>query len=264
MIHFRVLTEVDELKEIACIAEDVWGVNQGIPVNLMRALATHAGVIIGAYEYDDPVGICAGFVSLHPRTLWSYMTGVRPDKQRSGIGTGLKWAQREWALRHGFEEIHWTFDPLQRGNAHFNLHLLGATAASYVLNFYGIMNDYITGSLPSDRMIAQWRLHDPIVESLSHGRDIRSQMPVPSSDSILLDMDEKHLPIVHTLIDRSFVYARVPPKLSALPQHQNEDAAIAWRLAQRKTLMPLFERGYRAVDFFSNDSFHGYFLIKPS
>jgi predicted GNAT superfamily acetyltransferase len=261
MIRFRVLTEVDELEEIARIAEDVWGVNQGIPVNLMRALATHAGIIIGAYEYDDPVGVSAAFVALHPRTLWSHMTGIRPDKQRAGVGTGLKWAQRAWALEHGFEEIHWTFDPLQRGNAHFNLHLLGAIAVNYFPNFYGIMNDNITGSLPSDRVIAEWRLRDPIVESLSRDRETRPQMPAPSSDSILLDMDEKHMPIVHPLTDQPYVYVRVPPHLSDL-QRQNVDAALAWRIAQRKTLMPLFERGYRAVDFLSEGQFHGYFLVK--
>jgi predicted GNAT superfamily acetyltransferase len=263
MIRFRVLTEVDDLEEIARIAEDVWGVNQGIPVNLMRALATHAGVIIGAYEYDDPVGVSAAFVAMHPRTLWSHMTGIRPDKQRSGVGTGLKWAQREWALQHGFEEIHWTFDPLQRGNAHFNLHLLGATAVSYIPNFYGIMNDNITGSLPSDRVIAEWRLRDPIVESLSLDRETRPKMPAPSSDSILLNMDERHMPIVRPLADRAQCYVRVPPRLSDL-QRQNEEAALAWRLAQRETLMPLLERGYRAVDFLSDGQFHAYFLVKPA
>jgi predicted GNAT superfamily acetyltransferase len=263
MIHFRVLTEIDDLEEIARIAEEVWGVNQGIPVNFMRAIAVHAGVIIGAYERGDPVGICAALTALHPRTLWSLLTGIRPDKQGQGIGTGLKWAQRAWALQHGFEEIHWTFDPLQRGNAHFNLRLLGATAVSYLPNFYGIMNDKITGNLPSDRLLAQWHLRDPTVERIAHGCEIRPPPPPPSSDSIILDIDERHMPIVRRLGDQQYCYARVPPSLSDL-QRQNAEAALAWRLAQRETLIPLFERGFRAVDFLSDGQFHGYFLVKTA
>lgn len=261
MIRFRVLTEVDDLEEIARIAEEVWGVNQGIPVNLMRALATHAGIVIGAYEYDDPVGVCAALVARHPRTLWSHMTGIRPDKQRVGVGTGLKWAQREWALQHGFEEIHWTFDPLQRGNAHFNLHLLGATAVSYHPNFYGIMNDNITGSLPSDRVIAEWHLRDPIVESLSLGREMRPALPVPSADNVLLAADERNMPVIYPYTGQAQCYVQVPRSLIEL-QRQNPDAALAWRLAQHETMKPLLEMGYRAADFMSDQRFNGYFLIK--
>src|SRR5207249_8318897 len=52
---------------------------------------------------------------------WSHMTAVVDDYRNKGLGLQLKLRQREEALASGIDEIHWTFDPLQRLNAHFNL-----------------------------------------------------------------------------------------------------------------------------------------------
>ena len=41
--------------------------------------------------------------------------------------------------------IAWTYDPLIRRNAYFNLVKLGARPVEYLRNFYGVMDDMING-----------------------------------------------------------------------------------------------------------------------
>ena len=60
------------------------------------------------------------------------------------------------ARAEGIERIAWAFDPLQAGNAHFNLARLGATAGRYVENMYGLRTDALNAGVPTDRLIAEW------------------------------------------------------------------------------------------------------------
>ncbi|MDZ4765027.1 MAG: GNAT family N-acetyltransferase [Chloroflexota bacterium] len=257
MIVYRVLTDIHDLKAVEPISDAIWGVGQGIPDNLMRAFAVHGGLIIGAYDDDQPVGVAAAFLAFHPRTLWSHMAGVLPLHQGRGVGTGLKFAQRRWALEHGYDEIHWTFDPLQRGNIHFNLALLGASVSTYHVNFYGTMGDAITGDLPSDRVVAQWQLNNPVVAALADGRDSR---PIPELDvtALILCVDDDGQPIVQPLPDTPRLYAQLPQSLNAL-RTENPDAALAWRLAQREALTIAFAAGYTAVNSIRID--HAAYLV---
>ena len=56
----------------------------------------------------------------------------------------------------------WTFDPLQAGNAHFNINHLGALPIEYVPDMYGTHPDNVLfGALPTDRFIARWQLDSP-------------------------------------------------------------------------------------------------------
>ena len=54
------------------------------------------------------------------------------------------------------EQIAWAFDPLQTGNAHFNLSRLGARAHSYIENMYGTRTDALNAGVPTDRLIVLW------------------------------------------------------------------------------------------------------------
>src|SRR5688572_28867986 len=130
-MDFRVLQTVDELQQVVDLEIEVWGLDprDAVPMNIMRPLTMHGGVIIGCYDNERLVGMSLAFPARHNNRwiLWSHMAGVHPNAQGQGIGLGLKLAQRQWALEHGYREMRWTFDPLQRGNANFNLRLLGAT-----------------------------------------------------------------------------------------------------------------------------------------
>ncbi len=168
-MDYRVLETVPEFEQAAALEIAVWGIDprDSVPVNLLRAIQHAGGLILGAYDGERIIGVALAFParSEDDWVLWSHLTGVDRAYQGRGIGFAIKQQQREWALANGFEQICWTFDPLQRGNAHFNLRMLGATASRYHEDFYGMMVDEINrADLPSDRVEAVWRLRDSRVE----------------------------------------------------------------------------------------------------
>ena len=66
----------------------------------------------------------------------------------------------------------WTFDPLVRRNAWFNIARLGARPAEYLVDFYGPMTDAINAGDPSDRLLMVWEVEAPLpdamIETTSH------------------------------------------------------------------------------------------------
>ena len=56
----------------------------------------------------------------------------------------------------------WTFDPLVRRNAWFNLSVLGASVREYLPSFYGTMSDAINTGDRSDRLLVVWDVHRPV------------------------------------------------------------------------------------------------------
>ena len=80
------------------------------------------------------------------------MAGVLPAWQGQGLGLALKLAQRQAILEQGLTDwVTWTYDPLQRTNAVFNIHRLGAVCNTYKANWYGEMRDGLNAGTPSDR-----------------------------------------------------------------------------------------------------------------
>ena len=59
-------------------------------------------------------------------------------------------------MRAGMAKIVWTFDPLVRRNAMFNLARLGARATRYEVDFYGPVRDAINGEDETDRLVVEW------------------------------------------------------------------------------------------------------------
>ena len=84
----------------------------------------------------------------------------------------LKLVQREDALARGIEMMEWTFDPLQVKNAYFNVEKLGAIMRRYSPNFYGSSVSPVHGSLPTDRLHAEWWLRSNRVEALLAGKKL--------------------------------------------------------------------------------------------
>ncbi len=52
--------------------------------------------------------------------------------------------------------IVWTFDPLVRRNALFNIARLGARVSRYEIDFYGPVRDAINGEDDTDRLVVEW------------------------------------------------------------------------------------------------------------
>lgn len=170
-VTIRNLSSPNELAAVDTLLQQVWGTSDPIaPVDLLRAIAHAGGYIAGAYDHDGHlVGASFGFLGFHDRelALHSHVTGILPGVQQTGIGRALKEHQRGWAAERGIAWITWTFDPLVRRNAHFNIAVLGAHVADYVENFYGQMHDSINAGDDSDRLVVAWPTSGPT----GHPRD---------------------------------------------------------------------------------------------
>ena len=157
----RPLTGLDDMDNLRSTAQSVWGsgADDMVSSDYLMALAHCGGYIAGAYSPDGlMIGCSFGMLARH-RGDWclhSHITGVLPGMQNTGIGTLIKQHQRKWAIDNGLSAITWTFDPLVRRNAWFNIAHLGAEAVEFHENFYGPLNDDINGDDETDRLLARW------------------------------------------------------------------------------------------------------------
>ncbi len=133
----------------------VWGPGQ-FPAALMFMIGRTGGYLSVARLNGGIVGASMGFLAHGGRELHSHVTGVVAGLADRGVGEALKRHQRSWAFDHGIGCITWTFDPLVRRNAWFNLAKLGVTVRSYEIDVYGAMNDEINGGDESDRLLVSW------------------------------------------------------------------------------------------------------------
>jgi predicted GNAT superfamily acetyltransferase len=142
-----------------------WGITDGsylVPIATLIGAQRHGGLVLGAFLPDGrAAGISFGFLGrIGGRLcLYSQLTGIVPEYQDCGIGGRLKAAQREFAREQGLPCIAWAFDPLQAGNARFNLEKLGATAGEYVVDMYGPRTDALNTAATYAR--AEHRHHCP-------------------------------------------------------------------------------------------------------
>jgi predicted GNAT superfamily acetyltransferase len=248
-MEIRVLQTMDEFNRAVDVELIVWGAHErdALPTHIMRANSAAGGATWGAFENGDMIGVAFAQPGIRKGRpiLWSHIAGVLPAYQRHNIGFALKHAQREWALEHDIHEIRWTFDPLQAGNAHFNLHRLGATSHTYHVNFYGAMTDSINAGIPSDRLEVIWRLDQPLTEyhseALPYGLKNENGLPTKCSD-----------------VDNPQILVEIPRNLASL----DLSTRLAWRLALRETLVAYFTRGYRAVDFWRDEAGPCAYLLK--
>jgi predicted GNAT superfamily acetyltransferase len=127
------------------------------------------------------VGVLGWDDGLH---VHSHVAAVRPAA-RGGVGFALKLAQRAVALENGVAEVRWTYDPLIRRNAHLNLDKLGATVRAYLPDFYGKLDDAISGSDSSDRFEVSWQLDssavaDAIDAALARTKPMHADFGMPA------------------------------------------------------------------------------------
>jgi predicted GNAT superfamily acetyltransferase len=129
----------------------------GLPVDLLRDLATTGSLVAGAIEGSTLVGASVAFLT--PTGLHSFRTTVVPDARRRGVGAALTWHQREWALAAGLGSITATFDPDNVACARLSLSV-GAELTSYLRAF---------APDGSDRLVATWALRSAPVTQAWHG-----------------------------------------------------------------------------------------------
>ncbi|MEU7898051.1 GNAT family N-acetyltransferase [Nonomuraea sp. NPDC049152] len=233
MTEIRELRTHEEFDEAFAVFTGIWGFEQGNqPINpeLMRALSHAGNYIAGAYEGGRMVGASVAFFA-EGRALHSHITGALIGR---GIGFALKQHQREWALARGIDRITWTYDPLVRRNAHFNLAKLGARPEEYLRSFYGVMEDAVNRGDESDRLLAVWRLTEPCVPYALEGAGVALE-------------EEDGRPVAGET-DAKVLLVAVPADVETL-RRQDPGAAKAWRHAVRDVLGGLLQDGARVTGF---------------
>ncbi|MEO6200230.1 MAG: GNAT family N-acetyltransferase [Cryobacterium sp.] len=180
-----------DMKAIIGLFERTWGPGRSPDRSMLLALDYAGNTVLIATAGGKPVGATLGFLGwsegIH---VHSHMSAVVPWRRSGGVGYALKLFQRAVCLQQGVADMRWTFDPLIRRNAHFNLIKLGAEVVKFLPDFYGRLDDAVSGSDRSDRFEVKWRLDSVRVRRALAGEP----QPVWStSDRLALDVDFEHL-----------------------------------------------------------------------
>ncbi|MFD9907194.1 GNAT family N-acetyltransferase [Streptomyces sp. NPDC059063] len=244
----RQLADLADLEAVQHLYEGIWQRNGKTPpvtAELLRALAKAGSYVGGAFDGDTLVGACVGFFAPPAEeALHSHIAGVAAGLRGRSVGYALKLHQRAWALQRDLAEIVWTFDPLVRRNAYFNVGKLAAAPTEYLPNFYGRMNDSVNGSDDSDRLLVTWHLTAPEVVAACAGRP-----STPGTAGAVTGLSASPLggPVPGTL-DGPTVLVAVPDDIEALRATAPARAA-AWRSALRDVLGGLLADGARITGF---------------
>ncbi len=228
-----------------------WGLaDEGyvVPIATMVGAQLHGGLVLGAFLPDGrAVGLSFAFLGrLDGRIcLYSQLTGIVPGYQDHGLGTRLKLAQRDFALGQGLERIVWAFDPLQAGNARFNLDKLGATSRHFVVDMYGTRTDALNVGTPTDRLIAEWATSPrprPPVDSATFG-----QIP-PLIVAEAWRGGPRAVREVREPEGQPSLRLEIPSDIARL-RATDAGLAASWQMAVRRAFVAAFAAGYRAVGF---------------
>lgn len=242
-VRVRAVSDAAGARAAMALISDVWGPDNRIAsVGLLVALAHTGNHVAIAEDADGVAGVCAGFVHADdPTRLHSHVAATRPGTSGRGIGLALKSQQRDWALARGIHTITWTFDPLVRRNAHFNLTRLGARGVAYLPDLYGPMQDAVNLGEPSDRLEVRWSLHDPAPAWPDSGTGAHG-----APGYALVEIDG--LPVAEPLPNRGERVVCVPADIEGLRIHDPR-RAHRWRLAVREVLAGALGDGWRIVGF---------------
>ena len=205
MIVVRSCAGFEELEACVRLQVETWGYDPAdvIPRRAFLVAQKIGGQVIGAFDTEISSAAAAGEAESlvgfafslpgvktgagEPRPyLHSHMLAVKQSCRNRGLGMQLKLEQRREALARGIRRIEWTFDPLEIKNAYLNIHKLGALVGEYRVDFYGVSSSQLQGGLPTDRLLAEWRLDSPRVKAILEGgtpvlQPIEERIQVPAS-----------------------------------------------------------------------------------
>lgn len=250
-VEIRTLSEIGQLEALAVLLGTVWksaDIEPPIRVELLRALDLAGSYIAGAFDSGgEMTGGSVAFATLTiPPRLHSHVTGVATGRLAAGVGSALKLDQRAWALERGVTEVVWTFDPLVRRNAIFNLAKLGAVVTGYLLNVYGPLSDALSGGEESDRLLVTWRLEDPAVgRRLASGERLAVVNDVSRGGASRLSPGPGDEPVSTSTPGQVF-RVQVPADIETL-RGERPELARDWRYALRGILEPLVGSGGRIL-----------------
>jgi predicted GNAT superfamily acetyltransferase len=121
-------------------------------------------------------------------------------------------------------------------NAHFNIRKLGAIARHYEENVYGFSRSPLHQGLPTDRLVAEWRLNDDRSSSIT-SRDLGTIKRIAGADS------EPDL-----VLKESPLLLEIPADINALRQ-RDLAGARGWQARIRTAFLHYFHEGYAVAGF---------------
>jgi predicted GNAT superfamily acetyltransferase len=254
-VEIVLLEEVGDFRRGATLLADIWGSESEsalVSKDVLRALAHSGNYVAGAFLDGRLVGLSVGFLgqrSGHPH-LHSHISGIAADAQQRHIGFALKQHQRMWTLQQGVDRVIWTFDPLVRRNAYFNLAKLGATITEFHQNFYGDMTDGINAGDESDRVVVEWALLSRGAVAAASDDEGHGHGTEPVGDVVLHERSDGRPEVAQTDVmtsDSARLAAWVPPDAIDL-RRRDPQLALEWRRALRRTVGRAIQAGYTATN----------------
>lgn len=282
-VTIRELSEPKDHDAAADVITRIWSVGPGqslMPSGLMRVMAYEGCYVAGVFDDEAGgrlIGAAVAFLACdgegHGTHLHSHIAGVLPETKGRHAGFALKLHQRAWALSRGIDRITWTFDPLVRGNAYFNMVKLGAQACRYLVDFYGTnMTDGVNAGHGSDRLLMTWALESPRVVAAASGKRVEEpdvRLLIASGRALLSDVGEDRgedsgedrgedggedrgeftpSPAVSPLDTSGSLLCATPAAIQTL-RHEAPEQARRWRFAVRGALTEAVASGYRIAGF---------------
>lgn len=238
-VSIRTLTSVEDMRTSVRLYDSIWRPTDGasiMNVELLQALASAGSYVAAAFDGETMVASCAAMWG--PPTskiLHSHIAGVADSARGRDLGYALKLHQRAWALGHGVETITWTFDPLVRRNAHFNITKLGGLVRTYYVNHYGSMLDDLNGEDESDRLKLEWNLTATTSEAVTPSGQRAAQ-----AEKVLWAGAGNRLET--STSTSSTVLVGIPEDIEAI-RRSDPELAAEWRLAAREALSALLNAG---------------------
>lgn len=162
-VQIRLAHDPQDAAVISQVFDEVWNVTTMVSPEIIVA-SLHNGGYGAIVESDgEPIGAAFALVGRNLEgesgpNLHSHAAGVVAHRAGHGIGEAIKMHQWRWAKDNGFATITWTFDPLVRRNAWFNIVKLGVQVLGYHVNFYGELDDGINAGEQSDRVLVRWEV----------------------------------------------------------------------------------------------------------
>lgn len=257
-VGVRTVDDVAGIRAVADFLADVWHLphtNPPYPSEVLHSLV-HAGGAVHAAHATGPRGerLAGAAVAVFgpPANRGAYSFVAAATASDRGVGFALKQAQRVWALERGARTMRWTFDPLVRRNARFNLVKLGAVGAEYLVDLYGPMNDGVNDGDESDRLTAAWDLRagtTPTAEQETADEAARARATevrrAPDGGPLAVREDRR-------------LWCRIPEDIVAL-RAADPALGLRWRHAVREVFTDAYAEGLHATSM-SRD---GWYLLTP-
>lgn len=228
-IQIRKLDSISDQNLARSVFDETWAMNSSseITPNLLRAMIYSGAYLTGAFIGEKCVGAAFAFPASTGRLrLHSHMTAVLDKYRDQGIGHALKINQWFWAKENKYKEIIWTFDPLIRRNAKFNLIKLGVDIIGYYPNFYGDMYDALNIGDETDRLMARWKVKGD----------------QPKTKSVILNAKP------------SDILIKIPENIVAIRETSISEN-LKWRYIVREQFLNAFNKDRIVVGFSANNEY---------